>query len=395
MNASNPAGTESPTALPSKRRYDAVVIGARPAGASTAMLLARGGANVLVVDKSAYGSDTLSTHAILKAGIYQLYRWGLLDEVIAAGTPPAPRTVLHTGDESIAVDIRPIDGVDALYAPRRTVLDPIIVRAAMSAGAEFCFERLVEGPVIDSTGRVTGVSLRGDGDESHEIEADIVIGADGMYSRFAKAVDAPVLREGASAMGVVYGYWDTPHVNAYDWYFGGTVGAGTIPTNDGQTLVFAGTTKDRFRDEIRPDTEAGLWALLAEVDPGLVETFGEVERVGRLRSFPGLTGFMRRPWGPGWALVGDAGYFKDPLSAHGLCDALRDAEILARAVLADDLPTYEATRDELSIPHFELTDELACFCWDTPRVQELLYQISKASHPEVDYLRGLDSVATA
>jgi len=383
------------TDFPSERHYDVVIIGARAAGAATAMLLARDGADVLVVDKSAYGSDTMSTHALLKAGVYQLHRWGLLPEVIDAGTPPAPQTVLHTGDESVAVDIRPIDGVDALYAPRRTVLDPIIVRGALAAGAEFAFERLVEGPVIDSTGRVTGVSVKDDDGEGQTIDADLVVGADGMYSRFAKAVEAPVTTAGESSMGVVYGYWDTPHVNAYDWYFGGTAAAGTIPTNDGHTLVFAGTTKDRFREEIRTDTEAGLWQLLGELDGDLVETFRSVDRVGRLRSFPGLPGFMRRPWGPGWALVGDAGYFKDPLSAHGLSDALRDAEILARAIRSDDLAEYETTRNELSLEHFKLTDELACFCWDTPRVQELLRQISKASHPEIDYLRGLDSLTPA
>lgn len=383
------------TDLPAKRRYDVIVIGARPAGAGTAMLLARQGVDVLVLDKSAYGSDTLSTHALLKAGVYQLHRWGLLDEVIAAGTPPAPQTTLHTGDESVTVDMRPIDGVDGLYAPRRTILDPIIVRGAVAAGAEFCFERLVDGPVFDAAGRVTGVSLRDAEGESHVIEADLVVGADGMYSRFAKAVEAPVTRQAESAMGVVYGYWNLPPANAYDWYFGGTVGAGLIPTNDGQTLVFAGTTRDRFKEEIRPDTEAGLWHLLDEIAPEQAKTLRDVEQAGRLRSFPGLQGHMRRPWGPGWALVGDAGYFKDPLSAHGLSDALRDAEILARAILAEDLESYEATRDELSIRHFELTDELACFCWDTSRVQEILREISKASHPEVDYLRGLDNMAPA
>jgi 2-polyprenyl-6-methoxyphenol hydroxylase-like FAD-dependent oxidoreductase len=379
---------------PSRHHYDVIVIGARPAGAGTAMLLAQGGVDVLVLDKSALGSDTLSTHALLKAGVYQLHRWGLIDQVIAAGTPPAPTTVLHAGRERISVEIRPFEDLDALYAPRRTVLDPIIVGAGVAAGAEFCFERLVEGPMFDSAGRVTGVTVKSDAGESLAISADLVIGADGMYSRFAKAVEAPVTAEGESAMGVIFGYFDSPPDNAFDWYFSGTAAAGTIPTNGDQTLVFAGTTTERFKAEIRADTEAGLWTLLDEVDPELAPKFQATSRDGRLRSFPGLRGYMKRPWGPGWALVGDAGYFKDPLSAHGLTDALRDAEILARAVLAGDLAEYETTRNDLSLEHFVLTDELACFCWDSDRVQQLLLQISKASHPEVDYLRGLSELTS-
>jgi 2-polyprenyl-6-methoxyphenol hydroxylase-like FAD-dependent oxidoreductase len=214
-----------------------------------------------------------------------------------------------------------------------------------------------------------------------------------MYSRFAKAVEAPTTHQGVGSMGVVYGYFDTPHTDSYDWYFGGTAAGGTIPTNGGHTLGFAGTTSDRFRSEVRADTEAGFWTMLGEVAPTHVERLRGVEQVGRLRAFGGLQGHLRKPWGPGWALVGDAGYFKDPLSAHGLTDSMRDAEILARAVLAGDLAEYERIRDELSIRHFELTDELATFEWDTQRVQQVLYEISKATVPEIEYLRGLDSLA--
>lgn len=137
--------------------YDVVVVGARPAGAATAMVLARAGLRVLVVDRSRYGADTLSTHALLRGGVLQLARWGLLNEVIAAGTPPVQRSVFHYGEERIEVPIRPAAGVDALYAPRRTVLDPILVDAARDAGAEVRFGLTVTGLCRDGTGRVTGV----------------------------------------------------------------------------------------------------------------------------------------------------------------------------------------------------------------------------------------------
>src|SRR5262245_23530275 len=109
-----------------KSRYDAVIVGARCAGAATAMLLARAGMDVLLVEQGLRGTDTLSTHALMRAGVLQLFRWGLLDAIKAAGTPPIETTTFHYGDEALDIRIKPRDGVDALYAPRRTVLDPLL-----------------------------------------------------------------------------------------------------------------------------------------------------------------------------------------------------------------------------------------------------------------------------
>ncbi|MCH8254322.1 MAG: FAD-dependent monooxygenase, partial [Gemmatimonadetes bacterium] len=117
-------------------RYDVIIAGARCAGASTAMLLARRGLRVLVIDPTSRGSDTLSTHALMRGGVLQLHRWGLLDAIRAAGTPAIPKTSFHYGEETIEVSIKERDGVDALYAPRRTVLDAVLVDAAVAAGAE-------------------------------------------------------------------------------------------------------------------------------------------------------------------------------------------------------------------------------------------------------------------
>ncbi|MDX1390643.1 MAG: FAD-dependent monooxygenase, partial [Acidobacteriota bacterium] len=118
------------------RKYDAVVVGARVAGASTAMLLAQSGLKVLVVERGRYGSDTLSTLALMRGGVLQLARWGVLDAVREAGTPPIHATSFHYGDDVVEVAIKPRDGVDALYSPRRTVLDRLLADAAVEAGAE-------------------------------------------------------------------------------------------------------------------------------------------------------------------------------------------------------------------------------------------------------------------
>jgi len=119
--------------------YGAVVVGARCAGAATAMLLARAGVDVLVVEQAARGSDTLSTLAMMRAGVLQLSRWGLLDAIRAAGTPRIQTTTFHYGSDAVEIRIKPRDGVDALYAPRRTLLDPLLADAAAAAGADVAY----------------------------------------------------------------------------------------------------------------------------------------------------------------------------------------------------------------------------------------------------------------
>jgi 2-polyprenyl-6-methoxyphenol hydroxylase-like FAD-dependent oxidoreductase len=105
------------------RHYNVVIAGARCAGAATALLLARQGARVLLLDKSRYGTDTLSTHALMRGAVVQLHRWGLLPGVAAAGTPPVRSTTFHLPDTVTTIQVKPKYGVGALYAPRRTVLD--------------------------------------------------------------------------------------------------------------------------------------------------------------------------------------------------------------------------------------------------------------------------------
>ncbi|HEX9289359.1 MAG TPA: FAD-dependent monooxygenase, partial [Anaeromyxobacteraceae bacterium] len=158
-------------------RYDALVIGARPAGAATAMLLARSGLRVLTVDRAPLGSDTLSTHALMRGAVVQLLRWGLLRAIEAAGTPPIRSATFHYGDEEISVPIKARGGVDHLYAPRRTVLDPLLVRAAVDAGAQVVHGVTAVDLVRDARGRVAGAVLVGaDGSPNH-VRAQLVIGA--------------------------------------------------------------------------------------------------------------------------------------------------------------------------------------------------------------------------
>ena len=332
--------------------YDVVVVGARPAGAGTAMVLARAGLRVLMVDRSGFGADTLSTHALLRGGVLQLARWGLLDRVAAAGTPPVRRSVFHYGEDVVDVPIKPSAGVDALYAPRRTVLDPILVDAARDAGVETRFGITVTGLRRDADGRVTGVVGRDDTGAPFSARARITVGADGMGSKVARLVGAPAEATGSSAAAFIYGYWEGLPLDRYELFYRPGVTAGAFPTNHDQVCVFAATSRRRFRSEARAGVPRLYTRLLGQGAPVVLDQATLAPE--RLKVFVGRPGFLRRAHGPGWALVGDAGYFKDPITSHGITDALRDAELLATAIITAAsggaseevaLAAYQSTRD--------------------------------------------------
>ena len=380
---------------PLRDRYDAVVVGARCAGAATAMLLARRGMSVLLFDRDRAGADTLSTLAMMRAGVLQLQRWGLLDQVRAAGTPAIESTSFVYGDETITVKIKPLHGVDALYAPRRTVLDRMLADAAAAAGADVLHGPRISDLLRSGGGRVDGVVLEERDGALHEIRAGIVIGADGLRSTVASKVGASTYREGRHACGVVYAFWRGLENRGNRWHYRPSVSVGLIPTNQADTCVFVATPSSRFQDEIRLDMEAGYHRVLSECAPALAGELLGMTPSERFRGFPGHPGIMRQSHGPGWALVGDAGYFKDPITAHGISDALRDAEFLARAVEQGTdhaLAAYQSARDELSSELFDITDTIAGFNWDLESLKPLHLRLSKTMNHEVDALVGLDVV---
>ena len=224
-------------------QYDVVVVGGRVAGASTAMLLARAGARVALLDRSSYGSDTVSTHGLMRGGVLQLSRWGLLDEVAAAGTPPIRQTLFEYADGGTdRVAIRASAGVDALYAPRRLVLDPILVDAAADAGADVAHETTVTALLRDDGGRVRGVRARDRRGRTSELRGAITVGADGIRSTVADQAGAPFLRRGRAASAVLYRYYAGIGATDYEWAWAVGGGAGFTPTNDGLTCVFVGAT---------------------------------------------------------------------------------------------------------------------------------------------------------
>jgi menaquinone-9 beta-reductase len=374
--------------------YDAIIVGARAGGAATAMLLARRGLRVLVVDRSRYGSDTLSTHALMRTAVLQLDRWGVLDAVRASGAPPIREVAFHYPDETVSVRIRPSDGVDALYAPRRSRLDRILVDAAREAGAEVRFGVIVDELQKDDSGRVIGIVGRDELGDSFSPRGGIVIGADGIRSVVALAAEAPVTRRASVDGAVVYGYFRGVEAVGYEWAYGPRVAAGLIPTNDGEVCVFVGGPPSRFRKEVHPDLHRGFHRILEEACPEIAVRLRSAEQSGRFRGFSGVKGYYRRPWGSGWALVGDAGLFRDPITTHGISDAFRDAELLARAIVGtSSFEEYEHTRDEVTRDLFDVTERIASYDWTAEEIRDNLRLVNLAMRPGLDMLLGIDEPA--
>ncbi|MEV4511805.1 NAD(P)/FAD-dependent oxidoreductase [Dactylosporangium sp. NPDC049525] len=337
--------------------YDVIVLGARPAGAATAMLLARRGRRVLMVDRARFPSDTLSTHQVQPSGIDRLRRWGLLERLLAAGTPVTDHVRFDVGGTVLAGRFPPAAGdpdtPGILCSPRRTVLDKLLVDAAREAGAEVLEGFHVAGLTKEGD-RVTGIRGR----DGTEHRAPVVVGADGKHSLVAREVAAPVLREVPPRTVASYSYWEGVDLPRGELYHRPGRAVAAFPTNDGLTMVYTAAPITAF-DTWRKDVEG---ALLATVD-GCGDLGARVRsgrRVERLRTTVDLPNVVRRAHGPGWFLAGDAATVMDPVTAQGIGNALADAELLA-ATIADggDGGTYQRARDEARLPMFDLTTGLA------------------------------------
>jgi flavin-dependent dehydrogenase len=352
--------------------YDAIVVGARCAGSPTAMLLARKGHRVLLVDRAGFPSDTLSTHYIHQSGVASLARWGLLPAIVAAGAPAIRDYTLDVGPFALHGAPPPLGDVHDAYSLRRTVLDQILVDAASEAGAEVRERFPVDGLVTDS-GRVTGIRSRG------VIEhARIVIGADGLNSLVARGADAPIYNDQGTLTCAYYTYWAGVEMDGVELYPRPGAMIVAAPTNDDRVVTIVLWPNARFH-EIRSDIERHFAAAL-ELAPGLAARVRAATRTERFRGTGRLPNFYRRPHGDGWALVGDAGYHKDPILALGIGDAFRDAELLAgavdagltgRAPVAAALAGYERRRNELSAHGFQSTIDFARLQPPPPMMQQL------------------------
>lgn len=332
--------------------YDAIVVGARCAGSPTAMLLARKGYRVLLLDRAAFPSDTVSTHIVWQRGMAQLKRWGLHDALAASGCPPLRRINFDFGPVSIKAESPAVDGAKDVYCPRRTVLDKILVDAAVRAGAELREHFTVDELTFDD-GAVTGIRGHARGGAPVAAQARIVVGADGMHSIVARAVSALLYNEKPALTCFYYSYWSDLATDEWEGFARAGQVVGSFPTHDGRTLVLVGWPAERFH-EVRADIEGSFHRALAQ-KPDFGDRVRSATQAERFAGTADLPNFFRKPHGPGWALVGDAGYHKDPITAQGISDAFCDATMLADAIddglsgsrpLDDALAAYEQRRNQ-------------------------------------------------
>jgi flavin-dependent dehydrogenase len=376
-----------------QEQYDAIVVGARCAGSPTAMLLARKGHKVLVVDRATFPSDTLSTHILHPPGVAALKKWGLLDRLTATGCPPIDTYTFDFGPFTLSGAPGTEDSPVA-YCPRRTVLDKLLVDAASEAGAEVREGFTVEEVVVED-GRVIGIRGHSKGGGSVTEHAAVVIGADGRYSRVAQAVDPEQYNEKPQLLCGYYSYWsDLPIDGKFEVYIREGRGWGAAPTHDGLTLVVAGWPFAEF--EAHKNDVEGNYLKMFDLAPEFADRIRGAKREARFAG-TAVENFFRKPFGPGWALVGDAGYNKDFITAQGISDAFRDAELCATALGESfsgarsfdvAMGEYQSTRDEHVLPMFEFTCQLATLEPPPPELQQVL----GAVHGNQDAMDGFARV---
>ena len=355
------------------------------------MLLARRGYRVLLVDRATFPSDTMSTHYVHHHGVSRLARWGLLDRLVATGCPPVRRFTIDFGEFALAGVPPPVDAIESGYCPRRFVLDKLLVDAAVEAGVELREQFAVEDVLFDGD-RVVGIRSH-----SGVVErARIVIGADGLHSRVARAVRPFEYYVRPSLECAYYTYWSGVPLTGFEIYRANRRMVFAAPTHDGLACIGVAWPHAEWQT-YRASYETNY---LATIDRAglLAERVRAGKREERFTGTATLPNYYRRPFGPGWALVGDAGFHKDPTTASGISDAFRDAELLATAVddgfagrrpLAEALAAYEQTRNRTTLPLYKLyTSHISTLEPLPPELAEYVRALA-GNQPEIDRLLGV------
>ncbi len=358
--------------------HDAIIVGARCAGSPTAMLLARRGFKVLVVDRATFPSDTISTHILWPHGAEVLARWGLLDRLASTGVPPICRRMrFDVGPFALHGAIPDANDGRGGFCPRRTVLDHLLLSAAAESGVE-----VREGFSVDellmTDGVVVGVRGRGRGTRPFEERARVVIGADGAHSFVARAVRALEYDARPVAACAYYSYVSSVTQDDIELYVRDHFAFGGAPTNDDLHLVMVNWPMSDF-SRVREDVEGHVWQAL-EGSPDFAARVRGGRREEKWYGTAGVPGYFRKPYGKGWALVGDASYNRDPITAQGISDAFIDAESLAEALsfalsgngtFEERLAAHETARNERVRPMYEFTSQLAALEPPPPEMQDL------------------------
>jgi menaquinone-9 beta-reductase len=316
-------------------KADVVIVGSRCAGTAAAVPLARAGLKVIVVDKGGFPSDTLSTHVLVPNGVQELQFMGALDGILALGPSKSRYLTVRDGDVEIIERFRPFSGIDYALCIPRDQQDAVLVQAARDAGAEIRERTKVE-QVVWRDGRAAGVRCKAR-DGEYEIHAELVIGADGRRSRVAGEVGAwTPYRASKNGRCFVFRYLDDPlgaaAPDALEIFRAEGDQVLVLPSCPaGRTLVVNMTDAANL-PAYRSDFHAE-WQRMLDRNAGLKARVGAATNLGKPRMTDDLTAYYRRSCGPGWALAGDAGHFKDPVTGNGMRDALKFGRLLGEAVV--------------------------------------------------------------
>jgi 2-polyprenyl-6-methoxyphenol hydroxylase-like FAD-dependent oxidoreductase len=362
------------------KALDVIVVGARCAGSPTAMLLARQGYRVLAVDRATFPSDTVSTHILHPLGVAALSRWGLLDRLTVTGCPPIHTYTYDFGPFTIAG--APGTGASPVgYCPRRTIHDKLLVDAAAQAGAEIREGFTVEEILIED-GRAVGIKGHSKDGKAITERARVVIGADGLRSSVAEAVRPDRYDEKPILLAAYYSYWSgLPMDGRFETYIRDKRGYAVAPTHDDMTMIIVGWPYAEFA-ACKKDIEGNVLKTIA-----LAPTFADRLRGAKRETrFVGaaVPNYFRKPYGPGWALVGDAGYNRDFITGQGIMDAFLDAELCVAALdktmsgtqpFDTAMSVYQRTRDERVKAMYQFTCHLATLEPPPPETQQLFAAI--------------------
>jgi 2-polyprenyl-6-methoxyphenol hydroxylase-like FAD-dependent oxidoreductase len=358
--------------------FDAIIVGARCAGAPTGMLLARLGFKVLLVDKATFPSDTISTHILWPHGAEILGRWGILEKLAQTGIPPiCRRMTFDVGPFALRGAIPDANDGMGGFCPRRTVLDKLLVDAAADNGVEVR-ESFTVDELLMKDDTVTGIRGRAQGGQPIEERARIVIGADGVNSFVARSVQASEYDRRPVAACGYYSYFSGVEQDDIELYVRDHHAFGGAPTNDGLHLVMVNWPTKDF-PTIRADID-GHVARALESAPDFAARVRAGRREEPWYGTAGVPGYFRKPFGNGWALVGDASYNRDPITAQGMSDAFIDADMLAEALATwlsgegefeELMAAHESARNERVRPMYEFTTHLAALEPAPPEMRAL------------------------
>jgi 2-polyprenyl-6-methoxyphenol hydroxylase-like FAD-dependent oxidoreductase len=379
-------------------RFDAVVIGARCAGSAAAIALARAGRRVLAVDRSPFPSDTLSTHLNFPSAVAEMQRLGALPRVRDTGAPECREGMVAANGIECIERFTPYEGIDYALCNPRPAFDLALVETAREAGAEVR-ERTSLVDVLWSGGRASGVRLRSRDGGEYDVRCSLVIGADGRGSTTAERVGAAVPYRGSrNGRGLAFFYCDDPQLGT-PWR-GRVIQLRALETH---TLVFP-CPEDRMlvlfmgpAEEIplfRKDPDGMLRRMLAE-NPLAAERVGDAPNRTKFRSTGSVSAFYRRSSGPGWALAGDAGHFKDPVIGQGMRDSMRFGRLLgeAAASVIDDplrldraLLAAERQRDRECMASYHWGNRESRIMTPTPLLYEVLREFHRADPPHLMHM---------